>query len=143
MLDRLRDIFGQIAKLSDLPPLFFRLILAYGFYEPAKNKINNFEDIAQWFDSLGFPFPLLNAYLAGVTELLGFILLFLGLGTRLIAAPLMFVMIVAITTVHWSNGFAASDNGYEIALYYFLMLFSLLVTGPGRISLDHLLKLEK
>ena len=35
------------------------------------------------------------------------------------------------------NGFAASENGFEIPLYYMIMLFTLLVIGPGRISVDN------
>ena len=85
------------------------------------------------------PFPKLNAFLATGTEMAGFILLFLGLATRFISFPIIIVMIVAITTVHLGNGFDAGDNGLEIPLYYILMLFSLIITGPGRISLDHLI----
>ena len=69
---------------------------------------------------------------------LGVILLTLGLGTRIIALPLMFMMLVAIFTTHISNGFAAGDNGFEIPLYYFLILMALMVYGSGKYSLDHL-----
>ena len=48
-------------------------------------------------------------------------------------------MLVAIRTVHWANGFAAGSNGYEIPLYYLLMLLTVFVFGPGRLSLDHAL----
>ena len=33
----------------------------------------------------------------------------------------------------------AGDNGFEIPLYYFLMLFALVVYGSGKFSLDYLL----
>ncbi len=93
--------------------------------------------IGGWFESMGYPFPYLNAYLAGITEVTGVIFLVLGLGTRLISVPLIFVMIVAIFTVHVSNGFEASNNGFEIPLYYMLMLFSLVVFGGGKYSVDN------
>lgn len=125
-----------IEKFDSLSLLLFRLILAYGFYGPAIKKLGNIEGIAKWFESMGFIYPTLNAYLATATESLGVVLLFLGLGTRLISFPLMIVMIVAITTVHWPHGFNASNNGFEIPLYYLLMLFCLFVRGPGCISLD-------
>ncbi len=125
-------------KLRDLPSLLFRLILAYGFYEPAMNKINNLNGVAEWFAGMNYPAPMVSAILAMITEAAGVILLTLGLGTRLIAVPMMFVMVVAILTVHLPNGFAAGDNGFEIPLYYFLMLFALLVNGSGRISIDYL-----
>jgi putative oxidoreductase len=131
--------------LKDLPPLFFRLTLAYGFYGPAVKKLSNIDGIAEWFatlkmfDLFNIPFPTLNAYMAAGTEGLGVLLLTLGLATRLISIPMMFVMFVAIGTVHWKNGFSAGDNGFEIPFYYFLMLFSLLITGAGKFSLDALL----
>jgi putative oxidoreductase len=134
---RFRD---KLNILSDLPPLFFRLVLSYGFYGPATRKLGDIDSIAQWFGSMNYPLPTLNAYLATITETAGFILLFLGLATRLISIPLMFVMLVAIFTVHFGNGFAAGDNGFEIPLYYLLMIFSLFITGPGRISLDNLIE---
>jgi putative oxidoreductase len=52
---------------------------------------------------------------------------------------MMFVMVVAILTTHISNGFAAGDNGFELPLYYFLMLFALVVYGSGKYSLDYLM----
>jgi putative oxidoreductase len=113
-----------------------RLILAYGFYTPAISKLTNIDSVAQWFASLGIPFPVLNAYMAGGTELLGVILLSLGLMTRFIALPLMVVMVVAITTVHLEHGFAAADNGFEIPLYYLIFLFILATHGSGKWSVD-------
>jgi len=130
----------RLENLKDLPLLFLRLILAYGFWITANMKLGNVSGIANWFESMNYPFPLLNAYLATITETAGVILLALGLGTRLISVPLIIVMLVAITTVHWGNGFDAGDNGSEIPLYYILMLIVLIVYGPGRISIDNLIE---
>ena len=103
-------------------------------------KWGNIEGIAQWFESLGYPLPLFNAYAAATTEIAGAVLLLLGFGTRLISIPLIFVMIIAITTVHWTGGFEAGNNGFEIPLYYMIMLFTLLIYGGGNISLNGLIK---
>ena len=130
----------KISLAKDIPPLLFRLILSYGFYDPAMKKIGNIDGIAQWFAGMNYPFPTLNAYMAATTEFSGFVLLFLGLGTRIISIPLMVIMLVAIFTVHFGNGFNAGDNGFEIPLYYLFMLISLLITGPGRLSLDSIVK---
>lgn len=136
------NIFNKITdyleKLKDIPPLLFRLVLAYGFYGPATMKLQNFNGIVEWFTGMGMPLPKLNAVLVTGTETAGFILLFLGLATRIISIPLIVVMGVAIATVHMGNGFEAGNNGFEIPFYYLIMLFSLLITGPGRISLDSL-----
>ena len=128
-----------LQNLKDLPLLFMRIVLAIGFYGPAMMKLKNFNNIVEWFGSIGIPMPTLNAYLATGTETLGFILLFLGLGTRIIAIPLMITMVVAIITVHLGHGFEAGNNGFEIPLYYLIMLFTLLVYGSGKYSLDYLL----
>ncbi len=129
----------KLESLKDLPPLFFRLVLAYGFYGPAMMKWGNINGIADWFGSMGIPFPTLNAYMAASTEMAAVILLPLGLATRIISIPLIITMIVAIVTVHLGNGFEAGDNGFEIPLYYLLMLFALLINGAGKISIDHLI----
>lgn len=134
-----RKASNKLNSLNDVSLLFLRLVLAYGFYKPATMKWGNINGIAEWFGSLGIPLPELNAYLAASTEMAAVILLPLGLATRIISIPLMFTMVVAIVTVHWGNGFNAGDNGFEIPLYYLLMLFVLLANGAGKISVDHLL----
>ena len=130
----------NIEKLKDIPLLLIRLVLAYGFYVPAKMKWSDINSIIEWFKSLNVPAPALNAYLAASTEAAGVVLLVLGLGTRIISIPLMAVMLVAIKTVHWSNGFEAGENGFEIPLYYLIMLLVLLVYGPGKISFDNFIE---
>jgi putative oxidoreductase len=136
----LQKLYHTLSSFKDLPLLFLRLILAFGFFQPAMMKLKDINGIAEWFKSIGIPMPVLNAYLATFTEVAGVILLTLGLFTRLISIPLMITMLVAIFTVHFANGFAAGDNGYEIPLYYLIMLFALLVYGSGKYSLDYFIE---
>lgn len=138
-IEKYHQFVEVISQAKWLPLLFLRLILAYGFFGPAKMKWSNIDGVINWFSQMGMPMPALNAYLAASTEALGVILLFLGLGTRIITLPLMVVMFVAIKTVHWQHGFAAGNNGFEIPLYYMLMLFILFIIGPGKISFDYLI----
>ncbi len=130
-------------KLRDLSLLLFRLILAIGFYEPAMMKLKNLSGVAEWFGSMNYPIPGVSAFLAMVTEVAGIVLITLGLGTRIVALPMMFIMLIATFTVHISNGFAAGDNGFEIPLYYFIMLIALVAYGSGKYSLDHLFSKKK
>jgi len=126
-----------LSSFQDLSLLVLRLVLAYGFFEPAMMKLKGFDGIVSWFgESLHLPFPWLNALMATATETAGVIFLVLGFMTRMISMPLMIVMLVAIGTVHWSHGFSAGDNGFEIPLYYMIMLFVLMSFGPGKYSLD-------
>lgn len=139
------NIADKLSGLKDIPLLLIRLILAYGFYNPAMMKIKDVPAIIEWFKGSEMPMPVLNAYLVTYTEFFGFIFLAVGFATRLISIPLIITMIVAIKVAHWENGFNASDNGYEIPLYYLIMLIALLFMGPGRISIDYLIdrKLRK
>ena len=141
IFDKLTEILDNTAhKSQDFALLLLRLVLAYGFFGPAVMKWKNMQAIGDWFQSLGYPFPYINAYLAGTTEALGVILLILGLGVRYISLVLIFVMFIAITTVHLSNGFEAGNNGFEIPLYYAVMLFALFAFGSGKYGLDAYLK---
>lgn len=142
-INKLSAIGRNLNNLEDIPLLFIRLVLAYGFFVPAKMKWTNINSVAEWFGSMNYPLPTLNAYLAASTEALGVVLILLGLGTRLISVPLIIVMLVAIFTVHWTNGFNASDNGFEIPLYYLVMLLLLLFNGSGSFSIDYLLTRKK
>ena len=140
MLNKLHSLSKSIlSHFQSLALLLARLAVAYGFYEPAMMKWKDINSVAQWFGSMGIPLPTLNAYMAASTEVLGVILLTLGLFTRLISVPLMVVMVVAITTVHLAHGFAAGDNGFEIPLYYMLFLFIFASHGAGKFSLDYFL----
>ena len=140
---RLKDFYLELSVLfnyfQSFSLLFARFALAYGFYEPALTKWNNFDTTIEWFSSLGIPFASLATLLTASIEIMGVILLVLGLFTRLITMPLMIVMLVATITVHFSNGFAVANNGFEIPLYYFLFLFLLVSHGAGKFSLDYLI----
>lgn len=142
-MKKLQDIINQSYQIKNLVLLVLRLVLAYGFFNPALMKIKDINSIADWFESINIPLPILNAYLATGTEVFGVIFLTLGLFTRWISIPLMITMIVAIVTVHIGNGFEAGENGFEIPLYYILMLLTLFTFGAGKYSLDQFLKLNR
>jgi uncharacterized membrane protein YphA (DoxX/SURF4 family) len=124
LLPQFHKIKLAISNFDFLSPLLFRLILAPTMIIAGLNKLNlantevSFlsrfladENVVSWFGNtewgLGLPFPDLLAFLAGWTEFLGGWLLLLGLFTRLVSIPLIFTMLVAITSVHWHNGWFA------------------------------------
>jgi len=98
-----------------LAPLLLRLYLAPIFWMAGWNKLMAFESTVEWFGDtdwgLGLPFPWLMAALATAAELVGAVCLVLGLGVRWITVPLMATMIVAMSTVHWHNGWLAIAEG--------------------------------
>lgn len=134
----LNKIADGLNQLKDLPPLFFRLILAFGFFGPFMMKVGGTAGFAGYLESLHVPAPTFFAWLTMIFEGAGVICLLCGFLTRIITIPLIVILINAIALVHGANGYNPGANGYAIPLLYGLMLISLLITGPGRISLDAL-----
>ncbi len=91
---------------------------------------------AGWMESIGLTPGLPLALLAGSAEFFGGILLLLGLFTRPAALALAVTMLVAIFSVHLSNGFFMSNNGYEFALALLATTIALAASGAGKLALD-------
>lgn len=104
---KIQDLFDQTRKLDFLGPVALRIYLAPIFILAGTNKLDHVEFLVPYFDSLGIPAPELMVYIAGYTELLGGFALLIGLAVRWMAVPLMFTMIVAMSTAHWENGWHA------------------------------------
>lgn len=86
--------------------------------------------------ALGFPMAAFLAPLLIAAELGGGILLILGLFTHWSAKVLVVVSAVALFAVHLKNGFFAATGGYEFILLLLAASLSVLITGPGKYSLD-------
>jgi putative oxidoreductase len=88
------------------------------------------------FAHLRFRAPLLMGLAAGLAEFGGGVLLAAGLATPFAALAIAIVMVNAVATVHWPNGFWNMKGGYEFNLLIFTAAAALAATGPGRFSLD-------
>ena len=77
---------------------------------------------------------------AAVSELVGGILVLLGLFTRVGAFFLAATMLTAIFGYHFQGGLFLSNKGYEYALALLGMSIALLVSGGGRASVDEYLQ---
>ena len=139
----MKNFYAELAVLLSYPAnlirLLVRLTLAYGFAKPALLKINNMHETVQWFESLSIPFPLFFSYLVSGIEIMGIVLLVLGLYTRIVSVLLACVMLGAVLFVHLQQGFSAANNGFEIPLYYFIFLLFLASYGAGKYSLDRVI----
>jgi putative oxidoreductase len=80
---------------------------------------------------------------ASLGELGGGLLTAVGLGGPLGPALMILVMIVAVFTVHFKNGFFAANGGYELNAIYVSAALALAFSGFGMYSLDHAFALER
>lgn len=121
-----------------------RLFWGWLFFKAGLDKLKDIDSIIGYFTSLGIPFPGISAYLAALTEMIGGALLFIGLGTRLAAIPLIFTMGVALFTAHREITLMLLDDPMKVmALGPFTFLLTcliLLIFGPGCISIDGAIK---
>jgi putative oxidoreductase len=124
--------------------LVVRLYWGWQFAQTGWGKLTHLDRTASFFASLDIPLPKVNAVLAGTTECLGGALLALGLFARPAAVPLIFTMLVAYWTADHDALVALTSNPDKfVTATPFLFLFAsllVLVFGPGRLSLDELLK---
>lgn len=89
--------------------------------------------------SLGVPLPSVAAWVVTMVELVGGLLLLVGLFVRYAAVLIAADMVVATLLVHLPNGFAVSDGGYEFTFLLALASISLVLSGPGVLSLERAL----
>lgn len=105
-------LIDKLRSLESLPLLLLRLYLAPIFISSGLNKINGFEHQLSWFaETLNLPFPKIMLVLAIFAEFIGGFALLFGLGTRIMAIPLMITMLVATFLVHWNSGWFAIAPG--------------------------------
>ena len=145
LIERAYELFLKAMNSLQSPLLLFiRVYWGWLFLESGIGKIRNIGKVVAFFTDLGIPAPSLNAHFNAGLETVGGILLILGLGSRIIAVPLLINMIVAFLTAE-KEAFMSffSDSGKFFAADAFPFLLAsllILIFGPGWFSLDTIIK---
>jgi len=88
----------------------------------------------KWFgEKLHFPIPVVMAFIAKGSELIGGFFVFFGLFTKPFASLIAFTMLVATLVANLGENFII-DGGFTIS--YVLFALTLVVAGAGKYSLD-------
>jgi putative oxidoreductase len=114
-----------------LGPLPIRILAGILFIAHGLPKFEDIGGTQGFFGSVGIPPEL--AVPIGLLEVIGGIFLLVGVVTRITAALFIIEMIGATLIVKLSRGFV---GGYELELLLVAVGVSLLLTGPGRISIE-------
>jgi putative oxidoreductase len=126
-------------RLSFLAPLLIRVTVGVVFIGTGWGKLHNMAGTVEAFRGWGVPMPEINARVASCTEFFGGILILLGLGSRLVALPLAFTMVVAILTAKRGDIDGVTTLlGFE-EWSYLVMFLTIALIGPGALSLDALI----
>ena len=111
-----------------------RMMTGLLFLQHGLSKLFGFPHMAQ-FDQLQL-FSLVG--LAGVIEIVGGVLVVLGLFTRAAAFIVSGEMAVAYFMVHAPRGFFPEANGGDSAVLYCFVFLYLFAAGPGPWSVDRM-----
>lgn len=117
---------------NELGALIVRVVLGVIF---AVHGFVKFQDgisnTVGWFESIGLPGFL--AYGVASVEIIGGLLLIIGLGTRIVAGLFLLLMVGAIITAKLAVGFL---NGYELDLALMAMAAFLAIAGSELFAVD-------
>ena len=144
---RVRSAYGLLVRgasyLQSPFLLIVRLYWGWEFFLTGKGKLSDLSEPTEFFASLHIPFPAFNAALVGTTECLGGLFLLVGLASRLVSIPLMFLLCIAYLTADneaLRSIFSDPDKFLSATPFQFLFAVVLVFAfGPGAFSLDYLI----
>jgi putative oxidoreductase len=122
-------------KLHELVHFGLRIIIGVLF---TVHSIGKFDPSSKgFFSSVGLPADM--AFLIGLLELIGGIFLVTGILSRISSSLLGIEMLLVMVYIKKLQSFSGK-GGIEIDLLAFAILLMIIVLGPGKISLSHVIK---
>ena len=125
------DKTSNIDRWTTFSPLPLRIIAGIAFILHGLPKLSGIDKTAGFVGSIGLP-PELALPIA-LLEIIGGFALIVGIVTRIASILFIIEMIGAILAAKISKGFV---GGYELELLLMFISISLLISGPGRISIE-------
>jgi putative oxidoreductase len=132
-----------VTAVSSTQSLFLLAVRLYWGWQLAQNgwgKLHNLSNVTEFFVSLGLPAPGITALFVASFELVGGILLALGLFSRIAALGIAVDMIVAYVTADREAllAFFSNPGKFYVADPYTFLFAGLLILifGPGKLALD-------
>ncbi|MDX1923080.1 MAG: DoxX family protein [Alphaproteobacteria bacterium] len=126
-------VLPALNNLSSLPVLGLRLWIADVFFQSGHTKLLDWQGtVALFADEYKVPVlpPEIAASLGTATELVAPVLLAIGLGGRFAACAMLFMTgVIEFTYMH-----------FDVHVIWALTLALIILQGPGKLSLDYLLR---
>src|ERR671923_2477040 len=121
--------YGKLAQFGPLP---IRILAGIAFIVHGLPKLSNVAGTEHFFANM-IGLPAAMALPIGLLEVIGGIALLVGVLTRIASILFIIEMIGSTITAKLSKGFV---GGYELDLLLMTISISLLLRGPGRISIE-------
>jgi putative oxidoreductase len=141
-------MFTQHAALNRWVPLILQVFLGLIFMAHGAQKLfgafggPGMTGFTAFITRIGLTPPVFWAWVVAIVEFFGGLCILLGLFTRVAALLIIADMIGAIVTVNWKIGFFWTKGGLEFPLTLAVIALTLILTGPGFVSLDRVLGIE-
>lgn len=135
------SILSKLNQLQSIIPIVPRVLIGVVFLAHGIDKFNSgISNVEGAFTGMGVPVPAASAPVTAVIEVVAGIALIAGLGTRIAAALLSLVMLGALV---WVKAEVGIVQGANVDLALLAGTLTLLVTGPGRLSVDQVIGLDR
>ncbi|MEH7253911.1 MULTISPECIES: DoxX family protein [Bacillaceae] len=124
-------------KKIEVSTLILRLVLGVTFFVHGLVKFQGgIENIVGWFDSIGLPGVL--AYGVASLEMVGGIALVVGLGSRIVSALFVLLMLGATVSAKLAGGFLGNGQGagWELDLALLVMALFIAINDSKMFALD-------
>jgi putative oxidoreductase len=122
----------SIQRLSQYGPLPIRILAGITFIAHGVPKLLDPAMTQGFFGNIGLPPEL--AIPIGLLEVVGGFAILIGVLTRIASILFIFEMLAVTFLVKISEGFV---GGFEFELLLMAISVSLLLTGPGRLSIEY------
>jgi putative oxidoreductase len=138
-------VFGDaLGRLAGAVPVAVRVIIGGMMFFHGVDKLDRGPaGFGDFLASEGVPLGEPMGWVVSLLELVGGLMLVIGLLSRPVALVLAVELVFAIIIVSAANGLIGEDGvGYERDLAYIAGFITVALLGPGRPSADHALGLE-
>lgn len=135
----MHQLCSTLNRFRPAVPLVLRVVLGSLFVWHGINKFDvGISTIKGMYEMWGVVAPGFTAPFTAVIEIVGGIALIFGIGTRIAAMMFSVLMISAIFYVKRDLGIISSKQmpGAELDLAILAGLVAVMITGPGRFSID-------
>lgn len=126
-------------SMKDYAALPLRLVMGGSMAAHGISKFaGGIENTSGFFETLGIPAASLMAPLVAAIETIAGLAIVAGAFVPLMSLLLVFVMLGAMFTVHWANGFFFTNQppGVEVNLLFIAGFLALMFLGAGKLSVD-------